>query len=90
MSITVKGHVVNPTELTQPVPSAPVAVVETQVVRPSISQNIPNNSGPINPLNYVKAEARATMDPSKTYILVDGKVKEISKKSQYLFDMITK
>ena len=85
MGIIVNGQV-NSTATAHPLNS----VSEPQIVRSSPSENIPHNSGPINPLNYVKAEARADVDPEKAYILVNGKVKEISKKSQYLFDMITK
>lgn len=87
MAIVVNGKVVNPNEA----PPAPKPEpVQAQPVRSAPSQSIQTSSGPINPLTYVKAEARASFDPNKAYLVVDGKVKEISKKSSYLFDMITK
>lgn len=44
---------------------------------------------PVNPIVYVKGEARDTSADSKHYVMVNGKAKHITKKSAYLLDMLT-
>jgi hypothetical protein len=40
------------------------------------------------PVVEEKSEPELVFDPSKTYLVVNGKVKEISSKSKYLLDML--
>ena len=44
---------------------------------------------PVNPIVYVKGEARDTSTDSQHYVMLNGKAKKISKKSAYLLDMLT-
>ena len=73
MAIIVGGTVVDPLSL--------AAKVQEERANPHVV--------PVNPIVYVKGEARDTSTDSKHYVMVNGQAKHITKKSAYLLDMLT-
>ena len=88
MALKVGGVILHPIDDSgNPVDVATVSAIEEK--RKHAQEEKDASAVPVNPIKYVQATARQTNDQDSHYVVSGNTTRKISKKSQYLLDMLT-
>jgi hypothetical protein len=91
MALKVGGQILHPMDdKGNPIDVAMVSAIEEQRRQVEEQRVVAPQRAPEAPkINYVKATPRQADDPDGHYVVSGSTTKKISKKSQYLLDMLT-